>query len=111
MDVGKLRHRVTIQKQVKTQDALTGEMVVSWADLKQAWASLEPLSVREFIASQTTQSKVTARVTMRYDAEVNASMRIIYRGKIYNIEGVLADKKSGLEYITLPVSEGVNIGL
>lgn len=37
-------------------------------------------------------------------------MRITHRGKVYNIAGVLPDNMSGLEYITLPVSEGVNDG-
>ncbi|KPB96501.1 Head-tail adaptor protein [Pseudomonas syringae pv. maculicola] len=37
-------------------------------------------------------------------------MRALHRGRIYNIHGALPDAKSGLEYLTLPVSEGLNNG-
>lgn len=107
---GKLQHRVTLQQQQAAQDATTGEMLVTWADVADLWASVEPLSAREFIASAAGQSQVSARITIRYRAGVNATMRFLHRGKIYNVAGVLADKESGLEYLTIPVSEGVNDG-
>ena len=34
-------------------------------------------------------------------------MRIVFRGRLFNIEGVLSDPVSGLEYMTLPCSEGL----
>ena len=107
---GKLRHRVILQEQQSVQDTL-GEMIVNWVEIARPWAAVEPLSAREFVASAAGQSQVTARITIRYRAGVNATQRILHRGKIYNIEGVLADKESGLEYLTLPCSEGVNLGV
>lgn len=110
MRSGKLRHRVALQKPARTRDPLTGGWVDGWADVAPVWASIEPLSAREFIAAQASQSEVTARIVIRHRPDVTAAMRILYRGKVYNIHGVLADPKSGLEYLTLPVSEGVNDG-
>lgn len=110
MRSGKLRHRVTIQKIEMTQDATTGESVKTWSDLGCVWASVEPLSVREFLAADSNKNEVSARITIRYRADIDGSMRIVYRSKIYNIEGILSDAKSGLEYLTIPVSEGVNDG-
>lgn len=110
LDSGKLRHRVTIQAPTQVQDPNTGAVVPSWSDVAEVWAAIEPLSAREFIQSQATQSQVTARITIRYNANVTALCRVIHNGKIYNVHGVLADKDSGLEYITLPVSQGVNTG-
>lgn len=111
MESGKLRHRITIQEQVEAQDAQTGAMVVTWQD---KWtrvpASVEPLSAREFIQSQAGQSEVTARITIRYRAGLLPTMRIVHRGKTYNIAGLLPDNDSGLEHITIPVKEGVNDG-
>lgn len=107
---GRLRHRVTIQKQTKMRTD-TGSVVVIWEDVhKDIAASIEPLSAREFVASEAFQSKVIARITIRYVENINATMRILHRQKIYNIAGILADKMSGIEYITIPVSEGVNDG-
>ncbi|MFT7337628.1 MAG: SPP1 family predicted phage head-tail adaptor [Marinobacter maritimus] len=110
MRAGKLRHRVTIQQPGQTQDPVTGEMLNGWTDYAKAWASVEPLSVKEFIASEAGQSEVTARITIRHREGITPKMRVLHRGKIYNIKGVLADPKSGLEYLTLPCSEGVNDG-
>jgi SPP1 family predicted phage head-tail adaptor len=109
LDAGLLRHRVTFQSLSRTLDS-AGDTVEEWVDDFTVWASVEPLSAREFVASQAVQSQVTARITIRYRAGIVATQRILFRGKVYNIAGTLADKDSGLEYLTLPVSEGVNLG-
>ncbi len=110
MRAGTLRHRIAIQRPEYAQDPVTGEMAPSWVEVAKVYASIEPLSAREFIAAAATQSKVTARIVIRYRLGVDSTMRVQHRDKIYNIEGVLADKDSGLEYLTLPCSEGVNDG-
>ena len=110
MRAGTLRHQVIIQRPDYTQDPVTGEMTPSWIEVAKTWASVEPLSTREFVAAAANQSKVSARIVIRYRIGIDATMRILHRDKIYNIEGVLADKVSGLEYLTLPCSEGVNDG-
>lgn len=109
LNSGKLRHRVILQNQIETQDQNTGETLVTWNNLATLWAAIEPLSAREFIAAQEEDSKVSARITIRYRSNIDASMRFYHEAKdiYYNIEGILSDKDSGLEYITLPCSEGV----
>jgi SPP1 family predicted phage head-tail adaptor len=106
---GKLRHRVVIQKPVETQDTNSGAINTTWQDLATVWAAIEPLSVKELIASQTEDSKLVGRVTIRYRSDIDHSYRIYHdaKGVYYNIEGILADKESGLEYITIPVSQGL----
>lgn len=109
IQAGKLSHRVVIQRQVETQDQSNGSIVVGWQDVATVWSQIEPLSAREFIAAQAEASKITTRITVRYRADITAKMRLYHAAKdmYYNIEGVLADKDSGLEYLTLPCSEGV----
>ncbi len=107
---GKLNQRITIEQRTTTQDPDTGEVVESWVTLASVWASFDPLSVREFIQSSATQSEVSARFTIRHRDDVDATMRITHRGKVWNIAGVLPDNETGLEWLTLPVSEGVNDG-
>ncbi len=109
LPAGKLRHRVLIQQQVTTRDD-DGFSHTSWVDVATVWASVEPLSAREFIQSGQTQAAITARITIRYREGLLPSMRILHRGEVFNIAGVLPDKVSGLEYITIPVSAGVNDG-
>lgn len=110
MRAGNLRHQVEIQRLVLSQDDETGEVVQTWVRFASTWASIEPLSAREFIAASAIQSKVSARVVIRYRIGIVPTMRLLHMGRIYGIEGVLADKVSGLEYLTLLVSEGVSNG-
>lgn len=110
MQAGKLRHRVSLQEPVKTQNPSTGAVVNSWQEVTKLWAEVAPLSAREFVGAQATQSQVTTRITIRFRSDVTAKHRIVYGGKMFNIEGVLADDKSGRDYLTLPCSEGVNDG-
>lgn len=111
-DPDSLTHRIDIQRKVVAQNPTTGEMTTSWQSIsaKRIAAAVEPLSARELIAAQAVQSQVVARVVIRWRSDLEASMRIVYRGQYYDIAGVLPDKDSGLEYITLPVSQGVSDG-
>lgn len=105
MEAGKLRHRVTIQKLTTSQNVTTGAVTESWSELVKVWAAVEPLSVREFIAASTTQSQISARIIIRYRDDILPNMRVVHGSRTYNIEGALPDKNSGLEYLTLAVSE------
>jgi SPP1 family predicted phage head-tail adaptor len=108
---GRLRHRITIQRPVNTQDPLTGAITPTWENVvTDLAAEIAPLSVREFIASQSMQSQITARIVIRYRAGLDATMRILHGSKIYNPAGWLPDPDSGLEWLTAPCSEGVNDG-
>lgn len=110
IEAGKLRHRVALQRQVRTQDSTTGLITTAWQTQAMVWAAVEALSAREFIQSAAMQSQVTARITIRYRDDIDATWRVVHRGRVYNVHGVLPDADSGLEYITLPVSQGVNDG-
>jgi SPP1 family predicted phage head-tail adaptor len=113
---GKLRHIVNIQSLTNTQDVVTGEVTQTWVNTHiGVRASIEPLSAREFIQSRTDQSAISVRITIRYLSGLDASMRILggsgaYDGRTFNPQGFLEDKKSGMEYVTIPCSEGVNDG-
>jgi len=110
MQAGRLRHRVILQRSVKDQSPVTGGITESWVDIAIIRAEVAPSSAREFVAAMATQSEVTTRITIRYRSAISSLDRILFRGKIYNIEGVLPDPVSGREYLTLPCSEGVNNG-
>lgn len=111
MRAGLLRHRVSLQHQVSQQNPVTGEIAQAWVEFAPAWAAIEPLSARDFMAAQASQSEASGRITIRYRPGVLPTMRILHRANIYTIIGQpLPDKNSGLEYLTLLVSTGVNDG-
>lgn len=109
LDAGKLRHRVTIQRPLTVPDS-DGGMTTQWEDVATVWASIEPLSAREYMRASTLQSKVTARIIIRYRPGIEASMRVLHGADVYDIHGVLRDNISMNEWMTLPVSSGVNDG-
>lgn len=107
VSAGKLRHWVELQKDVGAQDPETGEPIANWQTIAELWAEIVMSSAREFIAASAEQSKVNGRMTIRYREDIDASMRILYRGKYYDILGIMEDDDSMLEHMTLMISEGV----
>lgn len=112
MQAGKLRHLVEIQHKITPRDPVTGNFLApAWVVFAKVWAAVEDLSARDLVAAKAGQSQVTGRVVIRYRPGVLPTMRVVHRGELYSIEGPpLADKKSGLEYLTLLVSKGVKDG-
>jgi len=106
---GKLRHRVELQEQQIAQDPNTGEMLTTWVTISRPWAEIVPMSGREFMAAGAEQSEVRGRIVIRYRDDVDASMRVVYRGRYYNILAVLPDAESGREHLTLMTGEGVRL--
>lgn len=107
MKTHRLRHRIEIQRPQEVQDPNTGAVNLVWVKYADRWAEYVAQSVREFIAASAVQSEVKGRFTVRADEGIVPSMRVIHRGKAFAILGVMPDPDSGLEYMTLAVSEGV----
>lgn len=110
-----MNHLVNIQTKTETQNAVTGEVTDSWANThKNVPCTIEPLSVNTFLQSRADQTETAVRITIPYIDNILPTMRLVglglHAGKIYNIEGVLADNITGNEYLTLPCSEGMNEG-
>lgn len=112
MRAGLLRHRISLQALRRKQDPKTGEEVENWETIwDKVPAEVKPLSSRDLIAAQAAQSEATGRMVIRYRAGVLPTMRILYRGEIYDIKGPpLADPDSGLDYLTILVAKGINDG-
>ena len=109
LSAGKLRHRIELQRPEEVQDPNTGAVDIVWTKYADRWAEHVPHSVKEFIAAAGVQSEVKGRFVVRHDPAISPDMRVIYRGKAFAILGVMEDPDSGLEYLTLAVSEGVVI--
>lgn len=114
LPAGKLRHRIRIERLLRYIDT-HGDTMEEWTEVTTVWAAIEPLSVREFTAAQAVQSQTTAKIVIRHRPGLLPTDRIVgvcgcHEGRIFNPAGFLADKDSGIEYLTIPVSEGVNNG-
>ena len=112
----RLRHRVTIQERVETQDEDTGAIEVVWQDA--TLGGVEMLDVpaevltgagREFNNSASIQGEIAARINMRWFPGLTQKMRILWDGNTYNISSIETDLTARREY-RLKCTAGVNEG-
>lgn len=88
MRAGALRHRVTFQAPTRGQSG-TGAPTTTYVTVATAWASVEPIKGREFLAGQTVQSETTDRVRCRYRAGLNTATRITYGNRTLDIVALI----------------------
>ncbi|SDX45136.1 phage head-tail adaptor, putative, SPP1 family [Marininema mesophilum] len=96
MEVGKLRHRVTIQKPTIFSGE-GGGWSEGWEDWVKGWASIEPLSGKELLEAQQVASTVTHRIRMRYRAGVQPTMRVLFGDRIFEVTRVIDPMERGRE--------------
>lgn len=108
MLAGQLRHRIIIQKQTIELNRETGDRERVFKDIATVSAKISPVSVHDFVANQGEQYQVNTRITIRYRADVDTECRIYYpaRKQYYRIVGVLADNKTGNDYLSLACESG-----
>ena len=85
--IGAMRHRVTLQRTVRTPDD-SGGNVVAWADVATLWAEVEPITAQEAMHLGRLAGEVTHRITLRYRDGVTTDMRLLLRGRPLDIVGV-----------------------
>lgn len=88
VDPGRLRHRVVVQTPTRVRDEY-GEDVEAWGTLATTWASIEPLRGEERFVQQQAQPSVTHSVVIRHRREVTAGMRILHRGRVFQIRAIM----------------------
>lgn len=106
-----LRHRVTIQSQVQTQNPVTGGIVITWTDfIANVPAQVLTGPGREFRDSSAGQSEVSARIKMRWFPGLTQQMRILWDGITYNIRSIEVDATGRIDYRVI-CNGGVNSGV
>jgi SPP1 family predicted phage head-tail adaptor len=87
MDIGDLRHRITLQKFINEVNENGFETEV-WQDYKTVWASVSNLSGKEYYQAAAVQVEKTVKFTIRYLYGISSDMRILFEGKQYNITSI-----------------------
>lgn len=108
MRAGVLRHRVTVQRQVITRNAI-GEAVRGWEDLATVWAGILPISGREFWAASQVNATTTHRVIMRALDGIDTSCRIVFGARYFGVDAVINPAERG-QRIELMCTEGIGDG-
>ena len=109
MDPGRLRHSINIQKPVLAPDAISGNDVI-WTDhATKVRAAIMLYQGREYFQAQQVQSEATTRILIRYIADIDTSMRIVWGKRIFNIISIIDPYERHRE-LQLMCKEGVNDG-
>ena len=113
----RLRHRIEIQEKVESgRNPETGGQLFSWQTLVVSGTAMisVPAEVltgpgRESRAAGAVQAETDARINLRWFPGLNQAMRILWDGRIYNIDGMATDRTGRQEW-RLTCKEGVNDG-
>lgn len=88
MTIGQLRHQVTIQRQVRTEDGAGGGEI-SWSDVGTVWAEIKPARASEKFFAQKLEQNVTHTVKLRDRFELESDQRLKFGDRVFHIRGVL----------------------
>lgn len=86
--IGKLRHKITIQKKNRVPDGMGG-WTFTWDQVAQVWAEIKPFSANERFRADKIEEKVDHRITFRAIDDIDASMRITFRNRAFEIRGII----------------------
>ena len=84
MRAGSLRAKAVIQSIGSTVNDFGEIEKGDFQDFKTVYCSITPTSGRESFLSNADFSTVTHKIRIRYTEGINASQRLVWRGRIFN---------------------------
>lgn len=98
MKIGQLRHRVTIQKKNGGTNDGGGNITPNWENVATVWAKVEPAAFEKVQAGQSVQ-QITHTVTIRYRADLTATCRLVFNGRILDIKYITNTNERNREMV------------
>lgn len=118
MNVGRLSHRITIQKKTVAVDE-NGIPTENWVDFKTVWASRRELSGREYYSAVAVQMETDVLFVVRYNKYFKPTqkytvtdddpetldfelkdIRLIENGLVYDVKAIV-DKKDDKQWLEI----------
>lgn len=88
MNIGKLRHRISLQSITETQNSY-GELVQTKSTYATVWASVEPLNGREFMDAKQINAELSHKVIIRHNSSVTSEDVILFGSREFKIDSVI----------------------
>lgn len=83
---GKMRHQIFLQEDRGTAQTASGQHVDDWQTYATSWASVEPVTGRDFWNGQQVAEVVCSHVIkMYYRPNVKPQDRVIHKGRVFNV--------------------------
>ena len=106
MEIGRLRHRITLMRQVNEINDY-GATITKWESIATVWAEVKPLSGREYFSAQQVQSEITTQIWLRHLDGIESSMRVKFGKRFLEIVAVLNTQERNVS-LQLMCKEAVN---
>ena len=84
MRAGRLRHKAEIQQLGRVQDEFGAVNETEYSKIKDIWCSIDPIRGKESFLSNADFAKTTHKIRFRYTDGINASMRLVWKNRIFN---------------------------
>lgn len=82
-----MRHQILLQEDRGTAQTTSGQHVDNWQTYATSWASVEPVTGRDFWqGQQVAQVTCSHIIKMYYRPNVKPQDRVIHKGRVFNIE-------------------------
>lgn len=88
LPAGNLDRRITIEQATKTRGSAGSERL-TWSTLIEVWAEKRDVSARELMTSGVQLSEATTAFRIRWREGITPGMRVLYDGRVYDIQAVL----------------------
>ncbi len=90
MSAGRRNERIRIET-VSTVNDAARQPIETWTLLRDVWAQVVQQSGKEFVANAATTGGSDAAFSLLYQSDVDHKMRVVWRGKNYEIQSVDSD--------------------
>lgn len=100
MQIAKLRHRIVLQEHISSRDSFGAELK-TWSDKSKVWASIEPLSGKEYFAVQQVNAEVNTKITIRYRTGIKPTMRVLFEGRVFEILSILNTEEKNIQLVLM----------
>jgi len=104
MQAGSLRHRIEIQHRTEASDGIGGK-TTTWTRYCYARAGIWPLKASEALEAMRLEHRITHRIRIRYISGIEASMRIKFGTRYFDIVSIINREERNKE-LDLMATEG-----
>jgi SPP1 family predicted phage head-tail adaptor len=107
---GEMNQRITVQQKVIELNDLNEQIATSFADVCTVWAKVMPLRGNAFFTANQQQHSIDARFWIRDRAGLDTTMRLLWRGQPYDIQGIVPGTERYQGMLEIMAINGVRDG-
>ena len=85
--IGRLRQEIDVQTNSKIADGMGG-FTSGWATDQTVWADIQPVRGNEKYFGDKLEDRITHRIYVRYEIDIQTTQRILFEGRIFQVKSV-----------------------